>query len=169
MRKTMLACIMILGVVGAANAADDAIPHRLARAKVGEWVLLRDVSGDRAGETTKFSVTEVKGSGDEAIVVLKKEEFDRDGKAADTKDIEIPIARYNTRIAGLEDKAKQISRERLMVKDKEITVVAVTWDDEENSRELKIWVSDEIPTGGIVKTWSSDPEFPAFELIDYGF
>ena len=166
MRIAVLATI--LAMAAALGLAAD-IPNRLPMAETGEWLLLRVVSGEKAGELVRFSVCETRGDGDDRVVVMRMEKLDQDGSISESRDIESPVARHAERLAELEAKAKQISRERMTVKDREITVVAVTWDDDEGSREFKLWVSGELPIGGVVKSWSSDPDFPAAELVDYGF
>lgn len=169
MRRTLLTLAAIAVLTVAASAAEGSIPNRLGKAKAGEWVMMQNVAGDGAGTKTKVSVTEVK----DGVVFIKREIFDRDGNVEDEFQHEIPLDRYDARLAELEGKAKQISRERLAVKDKELSVVAISWDGDPEEgkpeREFKIWVSEELPIGGIAKTWSSDNDFPAAEVIDYGF
>lgn len=169
MRKILLTLAAIAVLSVAASAADGSIPNRMDKAKAGEWVMMQNVAGDGAGTKTKVSVTEVK----DGVVFIKREIFDRDGNPEEVFQHEIPLDRYAARLAELEGKAKQISRERLTVKDKELSVVAISWDgdpeDGKPDREFKIWVSEELPMGGIAKTWSSDHDFPAAEVIDYGF
>lgn len=160
--KIMMTFALAFAVALSAAAGD--IPSRLGRAKAGEWVEMRNTAGDNAGEKVRISVAEVKGEGDDAVVVLKMEPSE-----GESRTIELPIARHKARMADLEEKAKQVSRERLTVKGKEISVYAVVWDDEENNREFKLWLSEDIPVGGIVKSWSSDPDVPAGEVVDFGF
>lgn len=170
MRGILLAFAALAMFAAQAVAADGAIVNRLDKAKVGEWVMMQDVSGDSVGEKTKVEVIAVR----DGMVVIKREHYDENGAVSDSKEHEIKLDRYAQRMADLQEKAKQISRERLTVKDKEMTVQAVSWDDEDPDdadarREFKIWVSEDLPIGGIAKTWSSDPGFPAAEVIDYGF
>ncbi|MCL2000870.1 MAG: hypothetical protein FWG74_05505 [Planctomycetes bacterium] len=167
MRGIMTVFALTMLTVGAV-AADGSLPNRLDQVKAGEWLLLKDVSGARIGELTKFSVSEVKGEGADKVVVMTIDRY-HDEKIEETRDIEIPVSRYAERMAGLEARAKQIGRERLTIKDREIVVVTVTWDDDREPREIKLWLSDELPIGGLAKSWSSDPDFPAAELVDYGF
>ncbi len=170
MRTFIMALMAAVLLAGAAAAADNVIPNRLAKAKAGEWVMLQDTAGPNAGEKEKFTVAEFKGTGDDMIIVLKRERYDAEGKVSETKDMEINLAKYAARLAELEDKAKQISRERLTLNNTEFTLWAVTWDRETESgtHEFKIWLSDQIPVGGFFKSWSSDPTFPAAELVDFG-
>lgn len=167
--RAFLYALFMLCVAGIAVSAEGAIPNRMGLVKPGEWLLMQEVAGPNAGDRVKFEAVEVRGSGADAVVVIRGQRFSG-GEETESREIEIPVARYGQRLAELEDKAKQISRERLVVKDAEITVFAVSWDDEaEEPHEFKIWVSRDVPLGGIVKSWSSDPEFPAAEIIDYGF
>lgn len=168
MRGLLTALLLALASVGAVAAAGE-LPNRMDKVKAGEWLLVKDVSGSRAGELTKFTVAEVKGAGADKVVVMKIERFGPDEKVQETRDVEIPVARYAERMAGLEAKAKQIGKERLTIKGKEIPVATVTWDDDKEPREFKLWLSEDLPIGGLAKSWSSDPEFPAAELVDYGF
>ena len=167
--RTFFAVILTFAVLAAgASAAEGGIPNRLNKAKVGEWVVLQDVSGEGRGERTRVSV--IKAT-DDAVTIRREFLDDAD---AESKEHEINFDRYNKRLSDLEAKAKQISRERLTIKDKEFMVQAVSWDgedpeDAENRREFKIWVSSDLPIGGIAKIWSSDPNFPASEVVDYGF
>lgn len=170
MRKTLLTLAAFAVLASVAAAADGAIPNRLGKAKVGEWAMLQNVAGDDIGRKTKVSVIEVK----DGVVVIKRELFNADGTPDEVIQHEIPLERYNARLADLEGKAKQISRERLTVKDKEFSVVAVSWDgdageDGAPAPEFKIWVSADLPIGGIAKIWSSSPDFPAADVVDYGF
>lgn len=167
MRNTLMFIGALMFLTLAASAADGSIPNRMDKVKAGEWVMMLNVSGAEAGEKIKVSVAEVK----DGAVVIKRETFNADGSSGEVEQREIALSRYNERLSELEGKAKQISRERLTVKDKELSVVAVTWDREAEgeTHEFKIWVSEELPIGGIAKTWSSDQEFPAAEVIDYGF
>ncbi|MDR1521057.1 MAG: hypothetical protein LBU23_13090 [Planctomycetota bacterium] len=167
MRTSILAILLAAGLATAVRAGD--IPNRLPEAKVGEWLLFQDVSGARAGEQTRFSVVDIQGEGDDKTLTMRMEKFGPDGTEEESRDIEIKLDRFASRMAALEDKAKQISRERLTVKDKEFQVVAIAWDDDDPEREIRLWISPELPIGGLVKSWSSDPEFPAAELVDYGF
>lgn len=153
-------------------AADGFVPNRLAQAKVGEWTLMRHISGEHAGELIRFIVADRKGTGDDAVVVLRRERLDENGEVADEREFELNLEKLSQRMAGIEDKAKQTSRERMTVKDKEMVVYAITWDQESrrdgNTYEMKMWVSEEVPVGGMVKNWSENPRFPASELVDYG-
>lgn len=169
MRKFLLP-VLLFAVCLSAAAADVALPGRLKKAKVGEWLIMRDVSGADAGERMRISVAEVR-EGAPKVVVLKRERLGDDGSVLESKDMEIDMDRYAERIAGMEEKAKQISRERLTVKDKEFTVYAISWDDENDgeTREFKVWVSEDLPVNGMAKFWCSDPEMPSAEVIDYGF
>ncbi len=168
MLRGLMAALLFVALAAAGTSAGE-IPNRLDQVKAGEWLLMRDVSGARTGELTKFSVSAVKGEGADKVLTLKIERYGPDEKVQETKEIEIPVSRYTERMAGLESKAKQIGRERLTVKGKEIPVVTVTWDDDKEPREFKLWLSDELPIGGVAKSWSSDQDFPAAEVEDYGF
>lgn len=169
MRRLALSLIICLSVAGTALSTDSVVPFRLPHAKVGEWALFLDTSGSKPGEQFRFSVSEVKGSGADSVVVILYERFDPAGELTDEREIELNLAEMEKRSQELEDKAKQISRERMTIKDQEMTVWAISWDDEDNDREFKIWISEDLPVGGLAKSWSSDPEIPAAELIDYGF
>lgn len=168
MRGIVLMCAALL-FAGAAAAADGDLPNRLEKAKVGEWLLFRDVSGDRNGELSKYSIIDVKGEGDAKTVVMRIEHLGPENEVVESRDVEIVLKQYNERRAGIMDRAKQIGRERLMVKDVEMPVTAVTIDSEDGGREFKFWVSTDLPVSGLVKTWSSDPGFRAIEIVDYGF
>lgn len=172
MRGIMLvvASVVFAGMAAAsAAAADGDLPNRLEKAKAGEWLLFRNVSGERDDRLTKYSIVEVKGEGDDKVVVLRIEHLGAEGEATESRDVEINMAKYRERRAGILDRAKQISSERLTIKDKEMPVTAVIIDSEDGKSEFKFWVSADLPVNGLVKTWSSDPEFHAIELIDYGF
>ena len=78
------------------------------------------------------------------------------------------------RSAGLRQRATSIEPGFVMIKDREIPVVAVSFsgdgkDGSGANREFIIWLSNEIPAGGIAKTWCSDADFPQAEVIDFGF
>lgn len=172
MRNMLLVLPMFLLSVLAAGAADGFVPNRLAQAKVGEWTLMRNVAGEHAGELTRFIVVERKGSGADAAVVLRRERLDERGEVSDERQFDINLDKLAERMAGIEEKAKQVSRERMTVKDKDMVVYAITWDHESKrdgkTYEMKMWVSEEVPVGGMVKNWSENPRFPSSELVDYG-
>lgn len=156
--------IFALALTGLALGVE--MPDRLPKAKAGEWVVMQDVSGSGSGGKATITVAEVRGSGTDAVVVLK---IDRDG--GESRTIEIPMSGHDARRAELLDKAKQISQERMTVKGREFPVTAISWDDtkDDTHREFKLWLSDEIPVMGMVKSWSSDPDVPAGEVVDFGF
>lgn len=170
MRKSLIAvaAFLALSMFVAAGAADYVIPNRLAKAVAGEWTLMQTVAGDHMGEKIRFSVKSVIGVGEDAVVLIANERLDADGAVAEVDEVEVPLSRYAAKLRELEDNAKQVSRERLTIGDAAYTVYAVTWDDEESGREMKIWISDDIPVGGLMKSWSSDAAFPAVELVDFG-
>lgn len=163
-----IAAFLALSMSVVAGAADYVVPNRLAKAVPGEWTLMQTVAGDHMGEKIRFSVKSVSGAGEDAVVVIANERLDAEGGVAEADDIEVPLSRYAAKLRELEDNAKQVSRERLAIGDASYTVFAVTWDDEESGREMKIWISDDIPVGGLMKSWSSDASFPAVELVDFG-
>lgn len=170
MRKALLVFLAVL-VLGPAMAGETAIPNRLDQIKAGEWVLMQDVSGgDRAGETNRITV--VKADAD--TITFKREHYAADGTLIESKERDMDKARMRERAAGLQRDAKSIEPGFMMVKDKEIPVVAVAFDGEdqddvEAKREFIIWVSSELPASGVAKTWCSDADFPQAEVIDYGF
>ena len=170
MRTIALSLLLAIGLLVPAASAESAIPSRLDKAKAGEWVVMRDISVGGEEEIMRISVSAVR-EGNPKVVVLKRERLAPDGSVEESKEMELDLDSYAERVRGLEDKAKQISRERLTVKDKELTVYAVSWDDERDDvvREFKIWVSEDLPIGGIAKFWCSDPEMPSAEVVDYGF
>lgn len=169
--RMMLGVAVLFAISLSAAAADTVLPHNLATAKAGEWTLMKDIAGETPGELARYSVAEVRGDGDDKVVVMRRERFGDDGEVAETRDFEINAARYAQRMAGLEDKAKQVSREKMKVKGRELSVFAVTWDhegDDGETSEMKLWLSPDVPVGGLVKSWSSNPAFPAAELVDFG-
>lgn len=171
MRRIALMAAFLSALALPAPAADK-LTMPLLTAKVGEWTVHRDVSGDKTGEMTRYKLVDRSGSGDDEAVTIRREVLGDDGKALEMRDIQINLARYKQRVQGLEEKAKQISFERMQVKDREVETVAVTWDQDSEdgqSREFKIWTSKDVPLGGMVRFWCSDPAFPATELVDYGW
>ena len=172
MRRIVLSAVLAI-VCSAAVAADSAVPNRLPQAKAGEWVLMVDITGENAGEKMKVSVVEVR-EGTPKVVVLRRDRIAADGTSTQEGVLELNLDRYAERMAGLEEKAKQVSRERLTIKDREFTVQAISWDGDTpdadgKPREFKMWLTEELPIGGMAKFWSSDPEVPSIEVIDYGF
>jgi hypothetical protein len=161
---------LFLAFLPVAIGLSGEIPNRLPQARVGEWLLFQDVSGERSGEYTRFSIVDIKGEGDDKVLILRIEKLAgaEDG-GDDVRDIEIRPSGFAGRIAELEKKATQITRGALTVRDSELDVVEVAFTDDDGVREFRLWVSDSAPIGGLVKTWCSDPDFPAAELVDYGF
>lgn len=167
MCKYMFAVIVLLGLAGAASAANfNLVPNALRYAKVGEWVLLQNVENPK--DQVKVSIISRECEGSEGVVVIKREEYAEDGTVADVKERRIKMSRYQERLDKLDQRADRISREKMTIADREITVYVIEWEDTEKDREIKIWLSYDIPAGGFVRIWSSDPEFPTYELVEYG-
>ncbi len=171
MRKLALT-LLTLGLITVTAAATDftQIPNRLPQAKVGEWVLMQNVSGDNQGDTVKITVTKVENG----AVTVKREHLDADGNVTSVKEHDMNLAKINARVADLQKKAKFIGEETLYIKDQPFETVAVAWDGDENDdkkagRQFKLWVSPKLPIGGMAKSWSSDSKFPSYEVLDYGF
>ncbi len=171
MRKLALTLLAFgLFAVTAAAANFTQIPDRLPQAKVGEWVLLQNVSGDNQGDKLKITVTKVQNS----TVTVKREHLDADGKVTDSKEHDMNLAKIKDRVADLQKKATSIGEETVYIKERPVATVAVAWDGDDNNdrmagRQFKLWVSDKLPIGGMAKSWSSDSKFPSYEVLDYGF
>lgn len=167
MRTMLFAFIAAAAAAGAAFPGEGRLlPYCLDDAKVGEWVVMKNIS--EPGETVRSAVV-ARGTGDDGeTVTISREVTDADGGVADRKERTIRLSRYRERIAGLEEKAVRVTRERMDFKDRPITVFIVEVVDEETGREVKIWLSNDIPVSGVVRMWSSDPEFPTYELEDFG-
>jgi hypothetical protein len=164
----MLVMVVSLLSLSAALAAEyNLVPNRLSQAKVGEWVVLGNVQ--EPGETVKTIVQAVECDDTGAVVVLRRETLDAEGKVTDSTERRVSLSRYQDRLDKLDQKADRISREKMLVKDSEITVYVVEWVDEESGREMKLWSSYAIPVGGFVKIWSSDPELATYEIVDFGW
>jgi hypothetical protein len=152
-------------------AAEDSFPNRMSQAKVGEWVLMEDVSGADIGEKTKVTVTKVA----DGVITVKREHLDENGNIAETKEHDIPLANYNQRMDSIKSRATSVSKEFVVIKDKEYPVTAVEFvsisskTEDGGEREFKIWFTDELPIGGVAKIWCSDTDFPSAEVIDFGF
>ncbi len=168
MRTFVLALCAALLAVSAGVAVD--IPNRIGSAKVGEWVLMEDVSGEESGEATKVTLTAIDGES----FTITREHIDASGAVIETKEHTIPLADYNRRMEGMASRAKEITEEFVFIGEKEYPVVAVhivsdTKDENGNDREFKMWISADLPIGGVAKTWSSDVRFPSAEVVDFGF
>ncbi len=167
--RTLFLTVAAVCCATLAVAADTAIPNRLDQVKPGEWILMQDVSGgDRAGEQNRISVVSVA----DGIIMVKREHYAADGSLIETKEHPLDIARMKERQAALQARATSITPGFITVKEKEIPVVAVAFKGEEGEdaeREYMIWISADLPIGGLAKTWCSDAEFPQAEVLDYGF
>ncbi len=167
MRRYMLAVLFVLGLAGTVSAANfNLVPNALRYAKVGEWTLLQNV--ENPTDQVKISIVGRECENNEEVVILKREEYAEDGTIAETTERRIRMSRYQERLDKLDQRADRISREKMTIADKEITVWVIEWEDTEKDREIKIWLSYDIPAGGFVRIWSSDPEFPTYELVEYG-
>ena len=165
-RRYMLAPISMLGFAGTVSAANfNLVPNALRYAKPGEWVLLQNVENPK--DQVRVSVVSRECEGNEEVVVIKREEYAEDGTIAEVKDRRIKMSRYQERLDKLDQRADRISREKMTVGEKEITVYVIEWEDTEKDREIKIWLSYDIPAGGFVRIWSSDPECPTYDLVEY--
>lgn len=167
--RTMIMTLLAV-VVCAAAVAEDSFPNRMSQAKVGEWVLMEDVSGADVGEKTKVTVTKV----EDGVVTVKREHLDDSGAVVETKEHEIALDRYNERMDSIKGRATAITEDFVVIKDKEYPVTAVEFvsqskTEDGEDREFKIWFTDQLPIGGIAKTWCSDADFPSAEVIDFGF
>ncbi len=172
MKKALL--FMCVGMVmsAIAMAGDYVLPNRMADVKVGEWVILSETSGPSMGDRERFTVVEIKGEDEFKTVVVRRERIADDGSVTEQNDLEINLARFQDRLHEMEDKAKQVSRERMVVDNRDLALWSVSWERENEDGEMheyKMWVSEDLPVGGLYKTWSSDPNFPALELMDCGF
>ncbi|MCC8165103.1 MAG: hypothetical protein LIQ31_02865 [Planctomycetes bacterium] len=168
-RLVVLSCLC-LAVATAAVAVDGPeIPNRLPQAKAGEWVLMQGTSGDNMGVRNRVTVTAVT----DGVVSLKRERLGEDGTVEETNSFDLNLDRLASRNADLRERATAIDTETIFVNDKEFSVVAVSWKgdpaEDGNVREFKIWISPDLPVGGLAKTWSSDHDFPSSEIVDYGF
>lgn len=167
MRKALMTFAAVFCLAAAALAAEyNLVPNRLSSAKAGEWVLLSNLSDP--SEKVKISVVSRECEGNEPVVVVRRERLDAEGKAADTMERRVRLSRYQDRLDKLDQKADRISREKMTINDRLITVYVIEWEDQEKDREVKVWLSNDIPVGGFVRIWSSDPNFPTYELVDYG-
>lgn len=167
MRKAILLSMAFCCFAGAALAANfNLVPNRLAGAMPGEWVLLANV--EETGDRVKVSVVGRECEGREKIIVVKREHMDADGNVTETKEHRVNLTRYQDRLDRLDERANRISREKMTIDERTITVYVVEWEDTENDREMKLWLSYDIPVGGVVRIWNSDPEFPTYELVEYG-
>lgn len=167
MRKAIFMFLALFTLAFAASAAEyNLVPNRLASAKPGEWATLGNLSDP--GELVKVSVVDKVCENGEWVVVVKREHIDAEGKVVDTKERRVRMSKYQDRLDKLDQRADRISRERMTINDRNITVYVVEWEDAENDREIKIWLSHDIPVGGFVRIWSSDPDFPTYEIVDYG-
>lgn len=167
MRKAVFMFSALLTLAFAASAAEfNLVPNRLAAANPGEWATLGNLSDP--GELVKVSVVDKVCENGEWVLGIKREYIDAEGKVVETKDRRVRMSRYQERLDKLDQRANRISRERMTINGRDITVYVVEWEDEENDREIKIWLSHDIPVGGFVRIWSSDPDFPTYEIVDFG-
>ncbi|MCD7896824.1 MAG: hypothetical protein LUG50_09150 [Planctomycetaceae bacterium] len=170
LRLVVLSCLCLAVATTAAAVDGPEIPNRLPQAKAGEWVLMQGTSGDNMGVRNRVTVTAVK----DGVVSLKRERLAPDGTVEETNAFDLNLERMASRNADLREHATAINTETIFVKDKEFSVVAVSWkgdpaEDGSGEREFKIWLSPDLPVGGLAKTWSSDHDFPSSEIVDYGF
>jgi hypothetical protein len=166
-------CLLFAALVltGVAGAEDAVFPNRLRNAVVGEWAILMDTAGPEIGNRERVVVVDVAGDGDEKAVVIRREPIDDDGTVGEGGEVEINLARFADRMREMTDKAKEIESVEMLVGDSELTMWSMMWEKEAEdgqTYEYKVWVSEELPVGGLFKTWSSDPEFSAVEMIDCG-
>ena len=168
MRKTLMLLAAVFCLASASLAAEfNLVPNRLARAKAGEWVILANLSDP--DEKVKISVVGVECEDAEQVVVIMRQNLDVDGNVVgEGTERRVKMSGYQERLDKLDQKAHRVSRERTSFNDRDITVYVVEWEVEEEDREIKIWLSYDIPVGGFVRIWSSDPDFHTYELVDYG-
>ena len=167
MRTVFLSFLVMLGLTATSVAAEfNLVPNPLTKAKVGEWVLLSNLSVP--GETVKITVVGRVCEENQQVIVLKREHIDAEGKVGETLERRVKLSSYQDRLDKLDQKADRISREKMLVKDRNITVYVIEWQDTEHDRDVKVWLSNDIPVGGFVRIWSSDPEFPTYEILDFG-
>ena len=168
MRRTLILLAAVFCLASAGLAAEfNLVPNRLARTKAGEWVILANLSNP--DEKVKISVTGVECEGAEQVVVIVRQNLDADDNAVgEGVERRVKMSGYQDRLDKLDQRAHRISREKTSFNDRDITVYVVEWEDEEEDREIKIWLSYDIPVGGFVRIWSSDPDFHTYELVDYG-
>lgn len=168
--RTFVFSLLAALAIGSAVVAADTVPNRIGKAKAGEWVLMEDVSGDDSGELTKVTLLRIDGES----FTVKREHIDASGAVVETKEHEVKLDAYNKRREDMLARAKEVTSDFVVIKDRQYPVTAIhivsdTKDEAGNAREFKVWVSDDLPIGGVAKTWSSDVKFPSAEVVDFGF
>lgn len=167
--RTMLLTLFAIAVCTVA-VAGESFPNRMDQAREGEWVLMREVSSADSDERVRMTVTKVA----DGKISVRREHLDADGKIFESKDYDLTLESYNQRMEGIKSRARSITNEFLVINDTEFDVVAVEFTGESKTadgeeRDFKIWFSEKLPIGGIAKIWSSDPDFPSAEVVDFGF
>lgn len=153
-------CVASLGV----QAGETVIPNRLATAKVGEWVLYSIPDG----KTQKHMVVERSGTGEDANVSIRVEDFEN-GKVVQTHEM--------VEIAGPEmapmpptkdpEAVAMVRNDTVSLKGKTFPVTAI--DIKKGDDLLRTWyISPEFPVYGLIKRVEDKGSDPSFEAIDFG-
>ncbi|MDR0362948.1 MAG: hypothetical protein LBJ46_09760 [Planctomycetota bacterium] len=166
MRSLLLAASVVVFGTCALAAEPNPLPNKFLTAQPGEWIIVGDI--ENPGETTRLSIIARGVEGGEDYVLLRREKFDADGNVVEKKDHRVKMKRYQERLDRINERAYRITREKIGFQDEEITVYTAEWESERIDGELKIWISPDIPVSGFFRLWSSDPDFPTYELIEYG-
>lgn len=164
-RLFLAVAAMALAGIGTATAL-EAVPNRLATAKVGEWASFRMPNG----YTQKQTVTAREGEGPEAMVTVRIEDI-YENEVVNTREISTPAGEPMAVPQIPDDPALSvdIDRKTAVVKGRSIaaTVIEIEKDyEDDDDEESEWWISAEIPVFGLIKKVVDDEV--EFEIIDFG-
>lgn len=166
--RTVTAFLMMLALTAAVAADTSKVPDRMDKIQPGEWIILQDTSGEST-DTNKITVLARNGD----TLKLRREHYDSNGNLLETKDSDFDIAKYNKRADDIKSKALEVTEEFLMIDDQGHEVVGLLWEDNDKTtgqkHQYKVLVSPNIPITGVARYWSSNPDSPTADIIDYGF
>lgn len=169
MRKG-IAVLMALCITAATAVAVDAsaVPNRTSLIQPGEWILLKDTSGETT-DTNKITVLDRQGD----MVTLRREHFDGNGVLIKSSESQMDLAKYAKRANDVKSKATNVTEEFMMIDEVGHEVFGLLWEDSNKEtgekHQYKVLVSPKLPIAGVARFWTSDPEAPTADVIAYGF
>ncbi|MCD8349790.1 MAG: hypothetical protein LUC93_04180 [Planctomycetaceae bacterium] len=159
-----MAVVFTLACLNASYAVDfSKIPDTTKNAKVGQWATYSTA----AGMSQKQTITEITGEGDDRVFTVRLDIMMGDNVIQSTDTVTSLRESKAQQAAAMEaDPDVKITDVKVNAAGKEIDAVLVEFVA--GGITTKMYMSEEIPVGGIVKIESSAMAQPLMEITGYG-
>lgn len=164
LKKIVVAAMFVLMSLNASFAADfSKIPDATKNAKVGQWVAYNAMGG----MTQKQTITKIEGEGDDRVLTIKMEVMMGENVVQESEmQISLRESKAQQEAAIKADPDFKISDVKVNAAGKEIDAVLI--ESTTGGITTKMYMSEKIPVGGIVKVESSAMPQPLMEVKEYG-